>query len=63
MEAMSQPEKPVEVPYPVEKPEIKPAEGPPLKIWPVKTPEVIPANDPERPKTPNEIPVPPEGRN
>lgn len=52
----------MEVPFPAEKPEIKPTEEPPVKIWPVKTPEIIPGKDPERPKTPNEIPAPPEGK-
>lgn len=53
----------MEVPFPPEKPEIKPTEEPPVKVWPEKTPEVIPGKDPERPKTPNEIPPPPENRN
>ena len=55
--------KPMEVPFPPEKPEIKPTEEPPVKIWPVKTPEVIPGKEPERPKAPNEIPAPPESKN
>lgn len=60
---MNQSEKPMEVPFPPGKPEIKPTEEPPVKIWPVKISEIIPGKDPERPKTPNEIPAPPENRN
>jgi hypothetical protein len=48
---MNQSEKPMEVPFPPKKPEIKPTEEPPVKIWPVKVPEIIPGKDPERPTT------------
>ena len=49
-------EEPIEVPGRPEKPEIKPKEEPPVKIWPEKTPEIIPGKDPEEPKPPTEIP-------
>ena len=49
-------DKPAEIPVQPEKPEIKPREEPPVKIWPEKNPEIFPAKDPEGPKSPNEIP-------
>jgi hypothetical protein len=49
-------DKPVEVPVQPDKPEIKPKEEPPVRIWPEKAPEITPGKEPERPKAPNEIP-------
>ena len=59
---MHQSKKRMDIPSPSEKPEIKPSEEPPVKIWPIKTPEVIPARVPERQNTPAESPAPPESK-